>query len=162
MSQRVRRAALPLVASAVLVGAVLALAACGGSSSKSAAAATPAGQGPGGGRRFLRDPKVAACLKKQGVTLPTFRGGPGRGGPPPAGSGTNAQPPTSTNPRPPAGRNGRRFGGPRGNPAQFAKMQAALKKCGVSLPNRRFGGGGGTPPSGGGSGTTVPSSTTAS
>jgi hypothetical protein len=166
-----RRAARPLAASALLLASLLALAACGSDSNTTSTAATAsaagAGQRPGGGARFAANPKVQACLKKQGVTLPAF-GGRGRGRPGgPRGTGTNAQPPTgtSTQPptttdgRPPAGANGRRFGGRGRNSAQFAKMQAALKKCGATLPS---GGGGrfrGGAPNGGAQTSTTPSAT---
>ncbi len=71
----------------VAVGALLlalCVAACGGSGSGSTSNANAGAGQPGGGRRgFLRDPKVAACLKQQGVTIPN---GPGAGGgPPPQG-----------------------------------------------------------------------------
>jgi hypothetical protein len=129
----------PLLAGGALLGLVLALAACGGSSSSGASSTTGAGgQRPGGGGLFAaaRDPKVQACLKKAGVTLPNF------GGRPP-GTGTRTAPPppaTGTNARPPAGANGRRFGGAGGDPAQFAKVRAAMAKCGVKLPARPAGG----------------------
>jgi translation initiation factor IF-2 len=122
---------------------VLALAACGGGSSTNASSTTGAGAGaqrPGGGfLAAVQDPKVQACLKKAGVTLPSG-GGPGRPGGP-AGAGTRTAPPpqTGTTARPPAGVNG----GPRGNPGQFAKLRTALAKCGVTLPNRGPGGPGG-------------------
>jgi hypothetical protein len=80
------------------------------------------------------DPKVQACLKKQGVTVPDFRRG---SGPPP--SGGNGQPPSG---QPPSGGNGQPPSGQRprnggfGNSAQAQKLRAALQKCGVTLPNR--------------------------
>jgi hypothetical protein len=127
----------PLLAGGALLGLVMALAACGGSSSSGATPTTGAsGQRPGGGLfAAARDPKVQACLKKAGVTLPNF------GGPPP-GTGTRTAPPppaTGTNARPPAGAGGRRFGGGGGDPAQFAKVRAAMAKCGVKLPARPAG-----------------------
>ena len=78
-------------------------------------------------RGFLQDPKVVACLKKQGVTIPTRRRGDG--GPP---NGQNGQPPTGTNRRPPSGQ-----GGPNGpGSAQFQKLREALQKCGVDFRGR--------------------------
>ena len=136
------------------VGALLialCLAACGSSSSSTtgnAGAGASAAQ-PGGGRRgFLQDPKVVACLKKAGVTVPSRPRG-GNGGPP---GGQNQQPPSGQNGQPPSGQRA-----PNGGPgsAQFQKLRAALQKCGVDF--------GGRPPNGqppqGGEGT---SSTSAS
>ncbi|UTI65484.1 hypothetical protein NBH00_04535 [Paraconexibacter antarcticus] len=114
----------------------------GGAAGTSAAGAPDAGQAGGPGRIFgaARDPKVAACLRKQGVRLPTGRrrpprgsagpyGGPGAGpgaGPPPAGAGV---PPAGAG-TPPAG--ARRFR--RGGTAQFQQLRKALAACGVSVP----------------------------
>ena len=117
----------------------LGLTACGGSSSSSGSGSSTqpgAGRGPGFG--FASSPKVAACLKKQGVTLPSGgrRRQGGNGAPP---TTTNGVPPTTTNGRPPAsGFRGR-------NPGQFQKLQKALKACGVTFPQ---GGPGGAPPNG--------------
>jgi hypothetical protein len=114
---RVRSAArLIVIVSVVAVG----VAACGGggsSGSASGSASSSAQQG-NGRRAGLRDPKVQACLKKQGVTLPSGRRPNGR--PPSAGNG---QPRTRPN------------GSPR-NSAQFQKLREALQKCGVQFPNR--------------------------
>jgi hypothetical protein len=114
---------------------VLCLAACGSDSNSSSTASTGAGAGqPGNARRgFLQDPKVVACLKKQGVTIPSGRRG--NGGPP------DGQPPTGTNRRPPSGQ-----GSPNGpGSAQFQKLRAALQKCGVDF---RGGPPSGQPPQG--------------
>ncbi len=131
------RARALVVGAAVALALLVTLSACGddgGSSSNPAPTA-----GPGAGRGFIaQDPKVRACLQKQGVTLPdrSAAGRRFRGGPP---TGTNAQPPTGTNgQRPPRARG--RPGGFRRDPAQFAKLQAALKKCGVTAPARGQGG----------------------
>ena len=99
---------------------VLCVAACGsGSNSSSTAANAGAAAGrPGSGRRgFLQDPKVVACLTKQGVTIPSGRPR-GNGGP------TNGQPPAGQ-PRP-----------NRPDSAQFQKLRAALQKCGVTFRGR--------------------------
>jgi hypothetical protein len=115
----------------------LGVAACGSDSNSSSTANAGAGASqPGNGRRgFLQDPKVVACLKKQGVTIPS---GPRGNGPPNAQDG---QPPTGTNRRPPSGQ-----GGPNGpGSAQFQKLRAALQKCGVDL---RGGAPNGQPPQG--------------
>jgi hypothetical protein len=106
----------------------LLLAACGSDAGSSTNAGAGAGQRPGDARRgFLRDPKVVACLKKQGVTLPDRpRGGAGGGSPPSCQGG----PPPSGQSRPDR----------RPDSAQLQKLRAALAKCGVA-----FGGG---PPSG--------------
>jgi hypothetical protein len=97
--------------------------ACGSSSgststSSSASANQQSNGQPGGGRRgIFSDPKVQECLKKQGVTVPSFRRG---NGPPPGG-------------QPPSGSNG--SGGTRRrrnfDSSQFQKLRQALQKCGV-------------------------------
>ena len=119
------------------VGALLialCLAACGSSSSSTtgnAGAGANAAQ-PGGGRRgFLQNPKVVACLKKAGVTVPSRPRG-GNGGPP---GGQNGQPPSGQ------GTPNRRPDSP-----QFQKLRAALQKCGVSFRGRPPNG---QPPQGG-------------
>jgi hypothetical protein len=107
------------------VGALLialCLGACGSSNSSTtsnAGAGASAAQ-PGGRRGFLQDPKVVACLKKAGVTVPSGPRG-GNGGPP---GGQNG---------PPSGQ-----GAPNGRPrsAQFQKLRAALQKCGVTFRGR--------------------------
>ena len=137
------------------VGALLlalGLAACGGSGpSTDSNASTGAGAGsaqPGGGRRgFLQDPKVVACLKKEGVTIPSGPRG-GNGGPP---GGQNGQPPGGQNGQPPSGQDGQPpsgQGAPTGRPgtAQFQKLRAALQKCGVTFRGRPPNG---QPPQGG-------------
>jgi hypothetical protein len=124
-----------------LACAVLAVvvASCGGGSgsgsgsSSTGAANTQAGQQRRGFGALASDPKVKACLQKQGVTLPAR---PNR---PPSGGGT---PPAGG--APPAG--GRR---PGQNPAQFQKLRQALKTCGVTLPAPGQGGPAGPPPAGG-------------
>jgi len=127
------------------VGALLialCLAACG-SSNTSTNSNADAGAGatqPGGGRRgFLQDPKVAACLKKEGVTVPSRPRG-GNGGPP---GGQNGEPPPGQNGQPPSGQ-----GRPNRRPdsAQFQKLRAALQKCGVTFQGRPPNG---QPPQGG-------------
>jgi hypothetical protein len=103
------------------IGAVslaLALSACGSSSSSSTT-----GQQADARRGPFSDPKVQACLKKQGVQVPDFRRGNGNGPPP---TDTDGQPPSGR--RPPDG--GFR------NSAQGEKIRNALQKCGVTLPNR--------------------------
>ena len=113
------------------VGALLialCLAACGSSDSDTTSNASATQ--PGGARRgFLQDPKVVACLKKEGVTLPSRPRG-GNGGPP---SGQNGRPPSGQNGQPPSGqgRPNRRSGSP-----QFQKLRAALQKCGVTFQGR--------------------------
>ena len=131
----------------------LCLAACGSDANSTTNANAGAGATrPGAARRgFLRDPKVVACLKKQGVTLPSGRrrgnGGLPNGGPP---TGTDGQPPTGTNRRPPSGQ-----GAPNGpGSAQFQKLRAALQKCGVDFRGRPPNG---QPPQGQGTATTTAS-----
>ena len=135
------------------VGALLialCLAACGSSSSGTTSNANAGSTQPGGGRRgFLQDPKVVACLKKEGVTVPSRPRGANGG--PPGGqsgqSGQSGQPPSSQNGQPPSGQ-GRR--NPRPDSAQFQKLRAALQKCGVTFRGRPPNG---QPPQGGGQGT---------
>jgi hypothetical protein len=104
------------------------LAACGSSSSGS----TSTTQQAGARRGLFSDPKVQACLKKEGVQVPDFRRGNGQ---PPSGS--NGQPPSSTNGEPPSGSRGQRpNGGGFGSSGQAQKLRKALQKCGVTLPNR--------------------------
>jgi hypothetical protein len=124
-----------LAAAATGAVLVLALAACGGDSSTGAPAAGQRGAGAG---RFAADPTVRACLKTHGVAQPAG----GARVRPPGGPRitTNGQPqpqqPTTTAP-------GRRRQARR-DPAQFAKLRAALKACGVQPPTGRPGG----PPAG--------------
>ena len=134
----------PLCALAGALLIALSLAACGSSDSSTTANAGAGASPQGAGRRgFLQDPKVVACLKKEGVTVPSRPRG-ADGGPP---GGQNGQPPTGTNRRPPSGQGGTRR---RPDSAQFEKLRAALQKCGVTFQGR--------PPSGqppqGGQGTT--------
>jgi hypothetical protein len=98
----------------LLAACALGVGACGSSdSSSSTNAASHGANGPRNGPgAFLRDPKVQACLEKQGVTVPTFRR-------PQSGGGGQ---------RPPGGGDGGRFG------QRFEQLRAALEKCGVKLP----------------------------
>jgi hypothetical protein len=96
---------------------VLGLAACGSSSAGSASTSTT-GQQAGARRGLFSDPKVQACLKKEGVEVPDFRRGNGQ---PP-----NGQPPSGEAPP---------NGGFRDS-SQGEKIRKALQKCGVTLPNR--------------------------
>ena len=125
------------------VGALLValcLAACGSSSSGTTSNANAGSTQPGGGRRgLLQDPEVAACLKKEGVTVPSRPRG-ANGGPP---GGQSGQPPSSQSGQPPTGQ-GRR--NPRPDSAQFQKLRAALQKCGVTFRGRPPNG---QPPQGG-------------
>jgi hypothetical protein len=104
------------------------LAACGGSSSGSGSTSTT-GQQANARQGLFSDPKVQACLKKQGVEVPNF--GRGNGQPP---SGGNGQPPTGTDGQPPSGQ--RPPNGGSRNSAQGEKLRKALQKCGVTLPDR--------------------------
>ena len=107
------------------VGALLiavCLAACGSSGPNTSSNASAGATQPGGGRRgFLQDPKVVACLKKKGVTVPSRPRG-ANGGPP---GGQNGRPPSGQ------GQANRRPGS-----AQFQKLRAALQKCGVTFQGR--------------------------
>ena len=104
------------------------LTACGDSSSGSGSTSTT-GQQANARQGVFSDPKVQACLKKQGVQVPNFRRGNGQ---PP--SGGNGQPPSGGNGQPPSGQ-APPNGGFR-NSTQGQKLRAALQKCGVTLPNR--------------------------
>ena len=112
-----------LLAAPVLVAMVVLAAGCGGSANSAAPATTtvaaPAGTtttgGAGGGFRRITNTKFTACLKAQGVTLPS------RGSFRPR-STTGGQPATG---QPPAG------GGAFNNP----KTRAAFTKCRQYLPN---------------------------
>jgi hypothetical protein len=114
------------------VGAVSALAvgltACGDSSSGPGSTSTT-GQQANARQGLFSDPKVQACLKKEGVEVPDFRRGDGQ---PP--SGGNGQPPSGGNGQPPSGQ--RPPNGGFRNSAQAEKIRKALQKCGVTLPNR--------------------------
>jgi hypothetical protein len=114
------------------VGAVsclaVGLAACGDSGSGSGSIST---SGPQANARqgLFSDPKVQACLKNEGVEVPSFRRGNGQ---PP--SGGDGQPPSGDSGQPPSGQ--RPPDGGFRNSAQAEKIRKALQKCGVTLPNR--------------------------
>jgi hypothetical protein len=102
-----------LVFAAALIG-------CGGSggSGDTGSSTTDSGAaGPGG----QISASVRACLKRQGVNLPSAPAGglPRRGAGPPPGAGAGGQPP---------------FGGPGGSGQDAAKLQSAFKKCGAQAP----------------------------
>lgn len=126
------RRSLRAAAAVAVVGLSLALSACGSSGSSGASAAANNGQRPGGFGFAALTAKQRACLKEQGVTLPTRgngQGGPPNGGAPP----TNGQQAPPTNGQPPAGGqpNGQRRSNR--NSAQAKKLQAAFQKCGISF-----------------------------
>jgi hypothetical protein len=147
------------------VALCLGLAACGGSS-KSSSTTASAQAGPGGARGALfNNPKVTACLKKHGVTLPTGRGGfrgGGRGRFRGGTTGTNGAPPSTngTVPRRPPGAGGRRFGPGGAGSAQFQKLRTAMQACGVNF-GRPGGPGGGAPQGGSTVPQTAPATTAA-
>lgn len=134
---------LALIGAVMLVGAALALAACGGSggsSTKNAAATTTAGSGKDR-RAALRE-----CLEKQGVKLPSAPSGGQPGSGPPAGGG---QPPVGGGGFTPGGADsktqeafkkcgGGSFGGRPRNSAAFkatlTKFAACMRENGVNLP----------------------------
>lgn len=124
---RASRKRLALVLPAVAI-AVASVAACGGGSSSGAAAGTTAAGNSaaagttGGANGFAA---YAACLKKNGVTLPTGRPG-GFGGSRPSGGAR------------PSGRPGGGFGGLN---ATSGPMAAAAKACASLRPTGGFGGG---------------------
>jgi hypothetical protein len=118
-----------LVATAGAVSALaVGLTACGDSSSGSGSTSTT-GQQSNAPQGLFSDPKVQACLKKEGVDVPNFRRGNGQ---PP--SGGNGQPPSGGSGQPPSGQ--RPPNGGFRNSAQAEKIRKALQKCGVTLPDR--------------------------
>ncbi len=147
----------PTLLAAVAGAALLiAVAGCGGGSSSSASNAsaktTKTTSGTAARRGAFSNPKLTACLKKQGVTLPSFQGrgaGGFRGRTTP-----NGGPPTGTNRQGPPNGGGFRGGGQFAQ--RFQKLREALQKCGASFPQRGgagrpggYGGGGyGGPPPG--------------
>ena len=128
-----------------LVGASIALAACGSSSGGGStnSAGASAGQGHGANQSAAFK-KFQDCLKDNGVTLPDRGQRPGAGqgsgyGPPAGGdgtppAGTDGTPPTGTNGTPPAG------DAPRGGFADNPKFQAAMKACAKLRPQGLRGG----------------------
>jgi hypothetical protein len=116
-----RRPTLALLGLALAV--TFALAACGGSSSTTTATSASSTTGASGatGTSTARRAAVTACLKKAGLSLPARPGGAG-------GPGGGARP---------GGGAGFLLGGGGGGPtgaagAQFAKLTAALKACGIT------------------------------
>jgi hypothetical protein len=138
---------------AVTVAASLTLAACGSGDSGSSAASGTGTQSAGssttgtsGTGRGMMTAAAQACLKKEGVTLPsrpagTGGGGYGDGGTPPQGGGYGL--PGGTGGPPQGGTGSGGFGGTMTD-AQRTKMQAALKKCGVTFGQGQGGPYGGT------------------
>lgn len=124
-SSSARRPARFLAAAGAASVLVLGLTACGSSSSGSSSSSTTSQQSSAR-RGAFSDPKVQACLKKQGVDLSGFRR--------PNRQGSNGQPPSGGNGQPRSGQ-GPPNGGFR-NSGRAQKLRAALQKCGVTLPNR--------------------------
>lgn len=121
-----RRCARALFALCV-VGACVALAACGssGSTSSTAGAAASTSTGKAAGQGSSRFTALRSCLKKQGITLPARPSGEtGNTGGPPAGA--------------PGGGTGGGFQLPKG--VTQAKFRAALAKCGGGGVGPRAGG----------------------
>jgi hypothetical protein len=136
---------------ALSIGCMCLVAACGSSSKSASSGAGPSGHFVG----FKLTSDQRACLKKQGVTLPTggFRGGrPGAGpnGGAPTGAGANGSGPNGKFTK--RGRRKGKFPGsangtpPAGFAKQMRKRQAAFKTCGISFPSRS---GQGAPPAAG-------------
>jgi hypothetical protein len=124
----------PIVLSAFALVVALALSACGGSSGNDAqdgSASTGSSNGQGNGpNAALQDPDVQKCLKKQGVTVPTAPPGGNGNGQMPYGGGPPPQ--DGEQQAPPDGERPRNGGGPGG---MSGELRAALKKCGVTLPD---------------------------
>jgi hypothetical protein len=128
-----------------LAGSVLALSggalvACGGSSgtanastssaATAVASSSSARRGAGGAdlRNLYTDPQVRACLAAAGIAVPTFSARPS--GTRPTGSFTGPRPtdfPTGARP------SGSGFPGGQAN-GEFAKIEGALKACGIAVP----------------------------
>ena len=137
MSKRIHVA----VSSVGILAAMVGLTACGGSATGSSAGASGSGAassgtaGPGGGNNPFASTAVQACLKAAGIAVPT--GGAGGARP----SGTGARPsgarPSGAVPsggtRPSGAPTGGGFPGGAANSTQSAKIQAALKACGLTL-----------------------------
>jgi hypothetical protein len=142
-----------------LVLAATFLAACGGSSGSASSstsstgaattAATTTGAGGAGNRSSAAFTKYAACLKKNGVTLPArgAGGAPGAGNGPPSTNGGGSPGQGAGNPKfqkaqaacaslRPAGA-GRGFGGQGGNSAANAAFRNCLKLKGVTASTSR-------------------------
>ncbi|MCW2529357.1 MAG: hypothetical protein JWM76_4217 [Pseudonocardiales bacterium] len=136
------------VTTVALAASTLGLVACGGKSGSSTASTTSAAAsasgsasasngGRAGGRfgEIYSDPKVQACLKAAGITVPTAAARP-------SGSFTGTRPsnfPSGERPSnfPSGARpSGAGAGGGFGNSAESEKIQAALKACGITLPTR--------------------------
>jgi hypothetical protein len=136
----------PIALSALAVAATLALSACGGSGGDAQDGSNDTGSSNGqrGSSPFaaLQDKEVQACLKKQGVTVPT---GPPGGGQMPYGGGRppeNGQPPENFQP-PEDGQQPPQDGQRPPGGGISDELRAAAKKCGVTLPEQ----GQGAPPS---------------
>lgn len=127
----------------------LVLVGCGGTSGGSSAASTTAAsatgstdEGAGGPKTMEISDEAKACLKKEGVELPEFKGGEGgrppmaEGGGPPAG-GEPPQGGEMPEGEPPG------EGGPGGE--GFEKMRKALEECGVETGEFKGGPGGRAP-----------------
>jgi hypothetical protein len=108
-------------ATALAVLASVALGACGGGGGGSNNSSTSTNTTSGGPQRFTLTADQRACMEKNGAPAPS--------GPPAGGTTTQTGPRPGATGAPPPGAV-RRIG----NPQDFAKMQAAAKKCGVSLP----------------------------
>lgn len=134
---------------AFAVALALPFAACGGSDKENSSTSQSGGTGgasdrpQGGPGAIAQDPKVAKCLRRQGVRLPQRSGSPGQGqGTAPQGPPDGQGPP---NGQPPAGAPPASGGRPRAS-GQFKKLQSALKKCGVEMQAPPQGGQGAPPP----------------
>jgi hypothetical protein len=130
-----------IVASTSVVMAMAGLSACGGTKSSAsggsatapasatAAASGSATTGRGGFGAEFDNPKVVACLKAAGITVPARPSGSFSRGARPSGSYTRP----SGAVRPSGSRGAGGFGGANGT-----KIQAALKACGITLPTGGF------------------------
>jgi hypothetical protein len=129
---------------ALLVTTALAAAACGGgggsaaSTGTTAATTTTSAAGTANGANSAAFAKYTACLKQNGVTLPSF----GAGGPPGGGVGGGGQgtAPTGTAPAPSTGTNGQGGQG-RSRFANTPKFQKAAAACAKLRPSGFRGGG---------------------
>jgi hypothetical protein len=126
---------------ALLVTTALAAAACGGSAAANgttAATTSTSAAAPANGTNSAAVAKYTACLKQNGVTLPSFGAGrpPGGG----AGGGGQGNAPSGSTPAPPTGTNGQGGQG-RGGFANNPKFQKAAAACAKLRPTGLRGGG---------------------
>lgn len=127
-----RRAPIRLAALGFTVVAALGLTACGSSSSAEPAATESAAPGgPGGGFGGADFQKITACLKAAGIDVPDLPSGMPSNRPSGMPSGMPSDRPSG---RPSGAPSGFPGGGRGGIDFSDAKVNAALKACGITVP----------------------------